>query len=88
MNYTNEEIETWKGMLTEHEKQELKKFLEFIENNHNRKPVRIAINFEHKRFSDNTGFATLNVPQSNGRVAMMFATENLKHTIKQLLNIN
>ena len=87
MNYTQEEMETWKGMLTDHEKDELRKLLRLLDYNSKRQPTKITINFQHKRFSDNAGCATLNVPRSKGRWALMLATNNLKKTIEELLDI-
>lgn len=86
MSYTQDEMKTWKSMLTDQEKEQMRSFLTFLDNNHGREPIKITIQFQHKRFSDNTGFATLNVPRSVGRVSIMFATDNLRKTIEELLN--
>jgi len=44
------------------ELEELKQFLKFADDvNHKRELVKISLSYQHKRFSDNTGFATLQV---------------------------
>jgi len=37
----------------------LEDFLKFMEVNHGRKATKITVEFQHKRFPDNTGFAVL-----------------------------
>jgi hypothetical protein len=80
-----EEIEIWKQMLTDQEKAEMVKMNHFISQNHGRVPVKITIEFEHRRFSDNKGFATINIPLSKGHVVMPQIHESIKNTIEQLL---
>ena len=36
-------------------------FLKFMDFNHKREPVKISINYVHKNFRDNTGYAVLNL---------------------------
>lgn len=45
----------------EHQREELNKVLHFFMKNHDRRAKKISISFQHKRFSDNTGFVIIDV---------------------------
>lgn len=88
MNHFDENLETYQGMLTDQEKEQMESFLNFIESNSQRIPVKITIQFQHKRWNDNHGFASINVPISNGRVALGFLTRAMQNECEKLLTKN
>lgn len=85
MKENTKEIEIWKQLLTDFEKSEMKKMNHFIMKNHDRSPVKITIEFEHKKFPENKGFAVINIPRSKGRVVTHHILESIKNTIEKLL---
>lgn len=72
---------------TDAEIEELKKFLHFLGTNMKREPLKITIQFQHKRFSDNQGFATINIPRHKGTSAMRYLVQALENEAQELLKI-
>lgn len=69
---------------TEHEINEARKFKKFLTVNHNRQPIKIRIEFQDKKFIDNKGFASIEVPLQYGRDLMLKMLNSLKDEIEAL----
>lgn len=63
----------------------LRTFLEFIDNSHKREPVKFSINFQHRRFEENKGFAILTMKdRSNMRKVLNGMKKNIEDLIDEL----
>ena len=65
------------AMITDEEKKLLIQFENFILSNKDREITQITIKFQHKRFPDNTGFASLKIPRSSGKWAFYLLRESI-----------
>jgi hypothetical protein len=59
---------------------ELKQFLAYLESNCHRELVKLSLNFQHKRFEDNKGFATLKMEH---RYAMRGLKAKIMNAVEQ-----
>jgi len=72
--------------LNQAELQHLQGFLDYIMDNRNREPVQITVKFQSRKFEENKGFATINIPLNEGRQAMSKLLESIKQTCINNLN--
>lgn len=77
-------IEEGRNQAAEYKREELnelKQFLKFADDvNYKRELVKISLSYQHKRFSDNTGFATL---QMKHKYAMRGINNKIIEAIKK-----
>lgn len=71
-------------MYTEHEINEARKFKKFLIVNHNRQPIKITVKFQDKKFLENTGFATIEIPLQYGRDLMKKMLDLLSEEIESI----
>ena len=69
---------------TEHEINEARKFRKFLVVNCHRQPIKLKIEFQDKKFIDNKGFATIEVPLQYGRDLMVKMLDILRNEIETL----
>lgn len=69
--------------------QHLREFLECVTDNNSREPVSVLIKFQNRKFEENKGWATINIPLNEGRQAMSKLLDSIKQTcINNLKSIN
>lgn len=75
-------------ILTAKELALLEQFRAFLDTNIDRKAVKITIEFQHKKFKDNKGFAVLDIPISSGWVTMKILLDAIDDETDEILNYN